>query len=226
MSLPANTDAQRLYHLYHYLCTCLAITHKQDGTPNFTGISNRLSENKDFRKTVSLLFQGEGAWVEKTVNSKKISATTGQVVKMLARLNTNLKQDYQSGEEESYTRVLTLSDILTAISKLIELTPQERHSLGMPTGDGLTLLQRTLLIVQVVDSLDNYEMLLRIYKAAVGLDFTNSALTLNNLAEVDRLIAETVTDALSYLPQRRERRRNAGISPGNIVLERNCPGGG
>ncbi|PSN19825.1 hypothetical protein C7271_05320 [filamentous cyanobacterium CCP5] len=199
-------DHQRIYRIYHYLCACLAIKRKSDGTPNATGTSNRLNRAKDFRKTVGLVFQGEDVWLKNvSQSSKTANLTTGDVVEMLGNLHQSLQEDYRA-YEEPYTRVLTISDILTALYHLVELTPQERDRLGLSAGDGLTLLQRAVLILQVIGGLENYEMLFRIYKAAVGLDFTNAEPALENLHEVDELIAKTVEKALSYLPDLPHRR--------------------
>lgn len=207
---PVPADRQRAYQLYQYLCSCLAIAQSNDGTPNFTGIGSRLSEAKDFRRVVSLVFKGEEAWLEKAADSRRASnLTTGEVVKMMAQLDTALKEDYRT-YEEPYSRVLTISDILMAFHKLVELTPEERQDLGLPVGDGLTLLQRALLILQVIGGTEDYEMLFRIYKAAVGLDFANTESSLSSLAEVDDLITRTVEQTLNYLPHRLKRSSGAG----------------
>lgn len=203
---PANSaDNQRIYRLYCYLCTCLAMKQKADGTPNFRAIGARLSDNNDFRKVVSSLFQDGELNPSQTLNlGRSSNMTTGSLVNMLTRLSQSLESDYHA-YEEPYTRVLTLEDILTALYKLIELTPEERRALSLPDSDGLTLLQRALLTLQTVGGLNNYEMLFRVYKATVGLDFANAEPPLNNLDQVDGLIASTVEQALSYLPNRPRR---------------------
>ncbi|NJL45542.1 MAG: hypothetical protein HC922_07035 [Leptolyngbyaceae cyanobacterium SM2_3_12] len=139
---------------------------------------------------------------------------------MLVSLRQTLAEDYRDFDE-SYHRVLTAEDCLTALYKLVELTPTERLSLDLPAGDGLTLLQRALLILQTVGGLENYEMLLRLYKAAVGLDFTQAEVVLNNLAEVDDLIAESVREALGFLPQRSSKGQGEDRLPGReeTILE-------
>lgn len=204
-----SADGQRVYQLYYYLCSCLAITQNSNGTLNFKGTGNRLSDVKDFRKAVSLIFQGEAAWFEEKANSKKAATiTTGDVVKMLERLDKALKEDYKT-HREPYSRVLTLSDILLTLHRVIELTPQEREALDLPAGDGLTLLQQALLNLQVVGGIENYEMLFRVYKAAVGLDFAQAEPPLKNLAEVDALVEQTVHQRLKYLPDRQGRSRSS-----------------
>ncbi|MEO0984380.1 MAG: hypothetical protein AAFY20_02405 [Cyanobacteria bacterium J06639_14] len=219
MTRPTSADSQRVYRLYHYLCACLAIARRNDGSPNFTKIGSRLSEAKDFRRTVGHLFHGEDSWLEATTTARKAPGiTTGEVVKMLANLDAALKQEYKT-QQAPYTRVLTLSDMLTALYQLIELTPQERRSLKLPAGDGLTLLQRTLSSLQVVGGLENYEMVFRIYKAAVGLDFTNAEPPLENLIEVDALISRTVNQVLAYLPERQGRGTALSRGRADIVLE-------
>ncbi len=202
MSVPNSADIQRVYRVYHYLCACLGIVRSRDGSPNFRQISKRLSETRDLRRTVSLLFKGRHIWVESQAEaSRYASLTTGNLVDMLGQLNTSLQEDYKS-YEEPYTRVMTTSDVITALYQLVELTPEERHSLGLLAGDGLTLLQRALLIFQITGNLENYEMLFRLYKAAVGMDFSNAENGLEDLNQVDRLIEQTVRRALDYLPER------------------------
>ncbi|MBD0267445.1 MAG: hypothetical protein ICV77_04035 [Cyanobacteria bacterium Co-bin8] len=196
-----HADSQRISRLYYFLAACLAIKQKVHESPNAQGIGLRLG-NKELRKTISLLLQEEIPWEEK---EKKLGSlgrtTTGAIVERLVDLRRHLADDYQSWEEP-YTRVLTAEDVLTVLYKLIDLTPTERQQLKLPAGDGLTLLQRALLILQTVGGLENYEMLLRVYKAAIGLDFTKAEPTLNTLLAADELITRTVEQALDYLPNR------------------------
>ena len=200
-------DYQRFSQLYYYLCACLAMKQKADGTPNYKAISDRLGSKADFRKTVSALFKDLGGkTAEADVLLKISSITTSDVVTMLAKLDENLKTDYRNHDED-YTRILTADDVLTVLFKLIELTPDERQELGLSASDGLTLLQRALLILQTAGGLENYEMIFRIYKAAVGLEFARTE-PLTDLEQVDSLIAQTVDQILAYLPARPNRNRN------------------
>jgi hypothetical protein len=204
MSVPNTADIQRVYRVYHYLCSCLGIVRSKDGSPNYRQVSKRLSETRDLRRTVSLLFKGKDAWIGSQADSSRHSSlTTGNLVDMLSQLNTSLQDDYRN-YDEPYTRVLTASDFITALYQLVELTPEERNGLGLLAGDGLTLLQQALLIFQITGNLENYEMLLHIYKAAVGMDFSNAEPALDNLTQVDRLIEQTVRRTLNYLPERRQ----------------------
>ncbi|MGB0563082.1 MAG: hypothetical protein ACPGVO_14950 [Spirulinaceae cyanobacterium] len=208
MTRSVDADDQRTFQLYQYLCTCLAITRHKDDKPNYQGIGKRLSDTKNLRKIVSSVIQSEG---DNTSSSTKISSlTTQELIKILVHLQVALEQDYQS-YNESYTRVLTPTDTLTALYKLVELTPEERQSLNLPAADGLALLQQALLHLQANQGLENYEMLFRIYKAAVGLDFpTAEKRTLENLIDVDELISNTVSQALEYLPKRQRRVQKSG----------------
>lgn len=207
MAQANQADQQRARSLYHYLCACLAMKRKPDGTPHYQGISDRLGD-RDLRKAVSYLFQEGQAGETTALNFAKLKAvTTGTVVATLIKLRNSLATDYQK-HDERYTRVLTQEDVLSVLYRLVELTPKERKNLGLQPGDGLTLLQRALLILQTAGGISNYEMLLRIYKAAVGLDFSQGGTTLNTLAQVDDLIEATVRQTLEYLPNRRNRSRN------------------
>lgn len=204
MPLDNRADHQRICHLLYYISACLAIKQKSNGDLNAAGIGERLG-NRELRRTIGQLLQEDLTWDQKEISLGRTSRiTTGEVVDMLVSLRQSLAEDYQQFEE-SYHRVLTTEDFLTALYKLVELTPAERLSLDLPAGDGLTLLQRALLILQTVGGLENYEMLLRLYKAAVGLDFTRAEVVLNNLTEVDDLIAESVRKSLGFLPQRPSR---------------------
>jgi hypothetical protein len=215
-------DRQRIYRLYYYLCACLGMKQKTDGAPNYKAISAQLSNNQDFRKVVSSLFQDWGIRKENAAQTAKIrGVTTGSIVEILVKLSRSLKDDYQR-YQEPYNRILTQEDILTVLYRLIDLTPEERQDLGLPVGDGLTLLQQALLTLQTVGSLENYEMIFRIYKAAVGLEFSDAQPVLQDLDQVDALIQQTVRTALDYLPDRRpQSRNNATYFPGkeNTILE-------
>ncbi|MEB3251524.1 MAG: hypothetical protein VKO01_05225 [Cyanobacteriota bacterium] len=123
--------------------------------------------------------------------------TTGELVKMLTYLRQN--PSAAANDDEAPLRVLTPEDVITALGKLVELAPEERSALGLTAGDGVTLLQRSLVVLQTTGGLDNYEMLLKIYKAAIGLDFGRAEVPLENLKDVDSLIAEVVRDALPML---------------------------
>jgi hypothetical protein len=192
-------DDRRNEKLYHFLFTCLAVKHRGDGRPNSKAIAERLTDKVERLRRIVPHFFSEERGGDRL--SKIPSATTGDVVAMLTRLRSSLENDYRE-HGEPYTRVLTTEDILATLYHLIELTPQEREGLGLQAGDGLTLLQRALLILQAVGGLENHEMLLRVYKAAVGFDFTQAEPALQDLQQVDELIRKTVQDTLRYLPHR------------------------
>ncbi|MEM7795752.1 MAG: hypothetical protein AAF579_15030 [Cyanobacteria bacterium P01_C01_bin.118] len=194
----ADSDSWRIYHLYYYLCGSLAMSRRANNQPNAQKIERRLGKT-GFRKIVSALFGKSRAWQSSTDNYGTV--TTGSVVNMLSELRNSLNIAYQNHEED-YNRVLTTEDILIALHKLIELTPNERRQLGLPTGDGLTLLQQMLLTLQTAGGVENYEVIFRAYKEAVGINFSNAESGLQNLDQVDRLIAKTVTNILDYLPDR------------------------
>lgn len=218
MFSPNTADHQRIHRLYSYLCTCLAMKRKAGGTPNYSGISDRISD-KDLRRLVSSLLQAESGIPEEITRSAPL--TTGVVVSMLSRLGHSLNSEYRK-HEEPYTRVLTQEDTLATLVLLTELTPQERQALGLTPGDGLTLLQRALLILQTSGGLKNYEMLLQLYKSAVGLDFASGEPPLENLEEVDSLIENAVEKALGYLPDRSRKSLGSGTpspSRGDTVAD-------
>ncbi|HEY9738835.1 MAG TPA: hypothetical protein V6D06_21220, partial [Trichocoleus sp.] len=208
-------DYQRIRRLYQYLCTCLAMKRKPDGEPNYKGISDRISDSSEFRRIVSSLFQEDVDGIEPAIQRKIASATTGSVVEMLGKLRKSLQKEYQK-HEESYERVLTPEDVLAVLYRLVELTAQEQQDLGLTPGDGLTLLQRALLILQTTGGVENYDMLLQIYKAAVGLEAIQGETALQNLRAVDQLIEETVTKTLTYLPERPRR----DLGQGKVALSR------
>ncbi|MBW4481983.1 MAG: hypothetical protein KME14_05535 [Tildeniella torsiva UHER 1998/13D] len=211
MPSASQADYERSYRLYVYLCACLAFTQKGSGEINAQGIEALLGK-KEFRRLVPPLLQDGLSPAERQERLSRLSrTTTGEVVKLLSNLRQNLATAYQNAEFP-HTRLLTTEDVLTALYRLVELTPAERESLDLPSGDGLTLLQRSLLILQTVGGLDNHEMLLRIYKAAVGLDFSQIAPPLVDLDDVDELITDTVRTALEFLPpQDPSRLANAGM---------------
>jgi len=216
MVLGRHADEQRLVHLYHYLCACLAMQKKAGGEANASAIAERLG-SKDLRRILSQLLEEETTWEQKQVNLGKLGkSTTGSVVEMLYTLNGKLQDDYRQ-HEEPYIRVLSPDDILTVLYKLIDLTPDERKALGLPSTDGLTLLRRALLILQTTGDLENHEMLFQVYKAAVGLSFGDANSPLDTLEEVDRLVSEVVTKALQYLPGRPDK-------PGKRVNDIPSPG--
>ncbi|HEY9762001.1 MAG TPA: hypothetical protein V6D07_05720 [Trichocoleus sp.] len=211
-------DQQRTYWLYHYLCTCLAMKRKADGKPNCKGISDRISD-RDLRGVVSALLTGENRDSEEVSSTRPV--TTGRVATMLTRLRQTLNHEYWH-HDISYTRVLTQEDTLTTLHYLTELTAQERQDLGLMSGDGLALLQRALLVLQTAGGLHNYEMLLKLYKGAVGLDLTQTEETLESLEQVDDLIERTVRQTLGYLPDRPRKPLGGGLvspSRGDTVAD-------
>ena len=194
----ADSDSWRIYHLYYYLCGSLAMSRRANNQPNAQKIERRLGKS-GFRKVVSALFGTNRAWQGSVDNHATV--TTGSIVSMLSELRSSLNTAYQNYEED-YNRVLTTEDILIALYKLIELTPEERQQLGLPTGDGLTLLQQILLTLQTAGGVENYEVIFHAYKEAIGLNFSNAESVLQNLDKVDGLIESTVEKFLSYLPER------------------------
>ncbi|MEM8504957.1 MAG: hypothetical protein AAF716_17610 [Cyanobacteria bacterium P01_D01_bin.1] len=180
-------------------------------------IAERLG-NRGLRKLVKPLFAQEGQW-QGVVEQNNV--TTGTVVQMLSDLIANLKGEYERGEVP-YNRVLTAEDTLIALYKIIDLTPEECVQLGLPKGDGLTLLSQMLLMLRAAGGVENYEVVFRAYKEAVGLDFSSARTDNDNLEAIDQLIADTVEDALEYLPEKRRRESNGQIvSDGkqDIILE-------
>ncbi|MGG6297169.1 hypothetical protein ACQ4M4_22480 [Leptolyngbya sp. AN02str] len=201
MTHSSSADHQRIYQLYHYLCKCLAIAYKANGEPSKLAIEGRLNKS-NLRRIVGRILEYDGSTPLDQADIPRFgNVTTGDVVDMLVQLNHSLKADYMK-HKEPYTRVLTQEDILTVLYKLIELTPLERRELGLPAGDGMTLLQQALLVLQTSGQQHNYDMIFRVYKSAVGLDFADSEPALHNIDQVDQLIATTVQQALSYLPSR------------------------
>jgi len=213
MTLGQCADEQRLVHLFYHLCACLAMQQKAGGEPNASAIASRLG-NKDLRRIISQLLRDDITWEEKHRDLGKLGkSTTGQVVEMLHELHQSLQKAYQN-HQEPYIRALAPSDVLTVLYKLIELTPDERSALNLPSTDGLTLLRRALLILQTIGHLENHEMLFQVYKAAVGLNFGDSQEPLSTLLEVDNRVEEAVSQALAYLPERPDRGAGDNFSPG------------
>ena len=207
MSDPGNFDSWRIYHLYQYLFGRLAISRKPDGSANISNIAARIG-NKNLRRTVTSLFAQERQW--KGTIEKSNTVTTGSVVKMLSELRKSLADDYRQGDEP-YSRVLNAEDILVALYKIIELTPEELRQLDLPKGDELTLLRQMLLTLRAAGDIEHYEAVFNAYKAAVGLDSSASVAPLNTLSDIDQLIAQTTVQALDYLPEKLSRQKNGKI---------------
>ena len=216
MKLGKSADEQRLVHLFHYLCACLAWQQKPGGEANANAISTRLGD-PNLRRILGLLLTDDLTLAMRQEQLCKLGkATTGSVIQMLHALNENLQDDYQQ-HKIPYIRVLAPEDVLTVLYKLIDLTPDERQALGLPATDGLTLLRRALLILQTTGDLENHEMLFQVYKVAIGLSFQDTNAPLETLEAVDRLVTEVVAQALDYLPERSSRpghRANGDTQPG------------
>ncbi|MBE9063927.1 hypothetical protein [cf. Phormidesmis sp. LEGE 11477] len=196
-------DSWRIYHLYRYLFARLAVSRKATGEPIALKIATRLG-NRGFRKLVKPLFEQKGQW-DGAIEQSNI--TTGMIVQMLSELNQNLNREYEQGEIP-YNRVLTAEDTLIALHKVINLTPEECQQLGLPKGDGLTLLRQMLLTLRAAGGVENYEVVFKAYKEAVGLDFSSQRDDIENLNDIDQLITSTVADSLAYLPDKPTYERN------------------
>ncbi|MEL6471563.1 MAG: hypothetical protein AAFQ74_17700 [Cyanobacteria bacterium J06623_4] len=191
-------DNWRIYHLYQYLCGRLAMSRNTEGHPVALSIATRLGR-KNFRKTVKQLFAQEHRW-QGTIEQGG-SVTTGAIVQMLSELRKQLRQDYFNNQIP-YSRVLTTEDTLIALHQLTALTPEECTQLGLPKGDGLTLLRQMLLRLRAEGGFENYDVVFRAYKQAVGLNFSASQSAIENLSGVDELIKKTVKAALAHLPDK------------------------
>ncbi|MFM7527218.1 MAG: hypothetical protein ACKO63_01765, partial [Nodosilinea sp.] len=187
-------DSRRSQHLYRYLCTRFALVYKGEGAVNDQQTAKNLG-NENLRKVVGALFPPSGTPGKERDLPKRI--TTGELVEILTHLRWNPSS--VSNDAKAPLRRLSREDVLTALYKLVELTPEERRALDLPAGDGITLLQRSLLVLQTTGGLENHGMPLKIYKAAIGLDFGRAEDSLQNLETVDGLIAEVVRDALPEL---------------------------
>ena len=187
-------DSRRSQHLYRYLCTQFALAYKGNGAVNDKQTADNLGD-ENLRKVVGALFPPPKTPDREAHLPRRI--TTGELVEILTHLRWNPSS--VSNDAKAPLRLLSREDVLTALYKLVELTPEERRALGLPAGDGITLLQRSLLILQTTGGLENHGMLLKIYKAAIGLDFGRAEDSLQNLQAVNDLIAEVVRDALPEL---------------------------
>lgn len=187
-------DSRRSQHLYRYLCTRFALVYKGEGAVNDQQTAKNLG-NENLRKVVGALFPPSETPGKERDLPKRI--TTGELVEILTHLRWNPSS--VSNDAKAPLRRLSREDVLTALYKLVELTPEERRALDLPAGDGITLLQRSLLVLQTTGGLENHGMPLKIYKAAIGLDFGRAEDSLQNLEAVDGLIAEVVRDALPEL---------------------------
>ena len=229
ISFPSS-DQQRIYWLYHYLFTGLAMVRKKkDGQPNYRAISDRLSTNGEFRRTVSELFTlfneaatgNEEIEVPTTLQKRLDRVTTGDVVKMLVTLGDRLNEDYRD-HRTSYLSVLHPDDILDILHRLIELTPDERHQLGITNSDNLTLLKRAFLALQQSGGIENSAAVFQFYQQAMGLKYSNPS-PLHTLEEVDEHIRATVAQLLTYLPYRPGRSRDPrdpnGIGSDQLQVE-------
>ncbi|MFK8186165.1 MAG: hypothetical protein AB8B99_22550 [Phormidesmis sp.] len=213
-------DSARSYHLYRYLLGRLAIDRSDKGDPNNQHTARRVGE-KSLRKIISAVLADEAAWHETIgLNSKDARLTAGRVAEMLGQLKETLAAEYKDYDLH-YSRVLTPEDILVALHHLTELAPAERSRLGLPMGDKLTLLKQTLLSLQIKDGSANYESIFKAYKESVGLEFTSSETTLENLNQVNDLIEQSVRTALRHLPNRARRFHKQTPEPGSedIILE-------
>lgn len=199
MNGSSSSDEQRAYQLFRYLVFGFAAKIKA-GKLNYRETAKRLSTNvEDFRRFVSELNQA--ASQEDVSMRRYAKLSTGELVAYLMRLQASLEAEYQEAEEP-YTRLLTPEDVVGVLLRLVELTPEERRALRLPdAGDCLTLLQRSLLVLQTRGGVENYELLFSIYKAAIGLNFPNVEEPLRDLETVDALVEATVEQELSYVPE-------------------------
>ena len=213
-------DSARGYHLYRYLFGRLAISRNERGETNNQKTAQRVGEDELRKKIIPAVLADEETWNEVvSLNSKDARLTTGRIVGMLSKLKASLEEDYKD-YEVGYSRVLTTSDVLVALSYLTELSPKERKNLGLPIGDKLTLLKQTLLSLQTKEGLNDYESIFGAYKESVGLAFGTSEGVLNNLDQVNGLIEASVREALSYLPERSRRTDiAAAASTENTIIE-------
>ncbi|MEL7493545.1 MAG: hypothetical protein AAGJ95_06240 [Cyanobacteria bacterium J06554_11] len=207
-------DSWRIYHLYQYLCGRLAMSRNSEGEPVALSIATRLGK-KNFRRTVKRLFEQEHRWRGSIEQSS--SVTTGAIVQMLSELREQLREDYFNNEIP-YSRVLTTEDTLIALHQLTALTPEECNQLGLPKGDGLTLLRQMILRLRAEGGFENYDVVFGAYKEAVGLNFSVSQDAIENLGDVNKLIEETVKAALSHLPEKPSaaNRGDGRKSPGKL----------
>lgn len=194
-----SPDEHRAYQAFRFIFFALAAKIRSNGSLNYAQTAQQLSNNQDeFRHLISAMFRRADDEVEE--NLGQAVATTGELVTYLLYLKGKLEAEYQE-EDEPYTRLLTEEDVLEVLGRLYELTPDEREALGLPeAGDGIVLLGRSLLLLQTHRGQENYELLLDIYKRAIGLTPQKNEQPLRGLAQVDDLIAETVQESLSYLP--------------------------
>ena len=162
MDLGKSADEQRLVHLFYHLCACLAWQQKPGGGANANAIATRLGDD-NLRRILGPLLTDELTWEARQECLGKLGkATTGSVIQMLHTLNESLQKEYRE-HGVTYIRVHAPDDVLTVLHKLIDLTPDERQALGLPSTDGLTLLRRALLILQMTGDLENHEMLFLVY---------------------------------------------------------------
>ncbi|MBD2025520.1 hypothetical protein [Leptolyngbya sp. FACHB-711] len=181
-------DNQRTKDLHDYLVKCFANTRKKDGTINKRALGRRLTNDEEKGRTLA----------DKLCDSKPI--TTGDLVGFIAGLQA-------SGDPEK-GQLLTPEEVLIALLKLIDLTPDEREQLGLSLGEEQVLLQQVLLNIWLNQKHD-YGKLLKLYRTSIGLDEVQEEQRQTSALKqhIEQLIKQIAEQSLQYLPEGEYRQR-------------------
>jgi len=176
-------DSERVKEMYSYLIGTLARANDL----GWKRIDNR--------------FGGKRSFYEKLRNGQGV-ITTGELVERLSAFQRFCKQELeeQADFKDGLPPILTEYDIRRALLKLIELTPEERESLGLKYSDEDILLQEALLHLWSKQSQSNYQQVLNFYQASIGsIEMSGEALSDYSDTALNDSVEQMVRLYLSFL---------------------------
>lgn len=175
-------DTERVKEMYSYLLGTLARANDLGRSK----VNERFGGGRSF---YDRLRSGQGA------------ITTGELVERLSTFQNFCQQELQKQNcEDGLPPVLTEYDIRRALLKLIELTPEERDSLGLTYSDEDILLQEAFLHLWSKQSHTSYQQVLNFYQTSIGsIDVAGEALNDYSDAALNESIQQMVRSYLSFL---------------------------
>jgi hypothetical protein len=185
-----NADRQRAASIVRYLISrlryrCGDLSDNALATLLYPDVRANSTRYSRIRKLLQFL--------EEDDRSQHDHITTGELLDFIQRIQNNAGRSVQ-------LPLLTPEEILFLFQRLIQLTPEERQTVGLETATEAVLLQQALLNMHLYHNQKNYEVLLNLYCTSIQLTATSELVTENTLDEVYRRIPQILQDRLYYLP--------------------------
>ncbi|MEM8717700.1 MAG: hypothetical protein AAGE84_00115 [Cyanobacteria bacterium P01_G01_bin.39] len=187
------SDREREKNIYQYILNLLPL----DKPGNLSEISDKLYSQKksDPAKKILNLIEGR-------TNQLPAKLTTEQLVELIKNLKESLEQGYQDSEKKDFLipKLLRKEDTITLLTYLVNLSADERQSLGISKSEVNLILQQSIFNLYRYHTNIDKAKVLELYKSIISvIETNNKKLLVNDSEENADKIEMFIEQYLSHL---------------------------